>query len=183
MKKAAAIGNIIFIYLVAMLPVLLMANGKNPLITFMWKRLFSRNIFVPLGILLLFGILMYLINFAFLIKVWKGTWDAWELCRLNMIVKLVQIPAYVFIFFLGLLCTVMIFTIGITLAFMLLDLFAVGMTGLFATAGFRSLKKEQKITGKMQALYSFASFLFCIDVVIAILGFKLSKPAADFHSE
>ena len=62
MKKAAAIGNIIFIYLVAMLPVLLMADGKNPLITFMWKRLFSRNIFVPLGILLLFGILMYLIN-------------------------------------------------------------------------------------------------------------------------
>lgn len=179
MKKAAAIGNIIFIYLVAILPILLLADGKNQFISFMWERLFFRNIFVPLGILLLFGIIMYFINIAVLLKAWNGIWDARELSRLNMIVKLVQIPAYVFIFILGLLCTVMIFTIGITLAFMLLDLFAVGMTGLFAAAAFRSLKKEQKITGKMQALCSFASFLFCIDVVIAILGYKLSNPPAN----
>ena len=120
MKNTAAIGNTIFIYLVALLPVLLFANGKSQIITFLWEHLFSNNIFVPLGFILLLGISLYLVNILFLLNARNGKWTSQELCRTNMTVKLLQIPAYLFIFVVGLLCTVMIFTIGISFALVLL---------------------------------------------------------------
>lgn len=176
MKKLAAIGNIIFIYLTALFPVLLFIGGKNKIAAFIWEHLFMNNIFVPLGMLILFGLIMYAVNISFLMRTWKGKWDAQELAHTNMIVKLIQIPAYIFIFVIGLLCTVMIFTIGISFVFMLLDALSIGMTGLFATAAFNGLKKEQKISGKMQVFCSLASFLFCADVIIAIVGYRRSLP-------
>lgn len=175
MKTAAAIGNTIFIYLTVLLMVLLFADGKSQITTFVWEHLFHNNIFVPLGFILLFGIAMYIINILFLLKARNGKWRTLELTRTNMIVKLIQIPAYLLIFGMGLLCTLMIFTIGISFALMLLDTFAIGMTGLFAIAAFYNLKKEKKITGTMQVLCSIASFLFCIDVIIAIIGYHISK--------
>ncbi len=172
MKNTAAIGNTLFIYLVALLPVLLFANGKSRIITFLWEHLFFNNIFIPLGFILLLGISLYLVNMLFVLSARHGKWNSQELCRTNMIVKLVQIPAYLFIFVVGLLCALMIFTIGISFVFVLLDIFTIGMTGLFACSAFYVLKKEQKISGKMQLFYSLASFLFCADIVIAVIGYK-----------
>lgn len=173
MKKAVAIGNIIFIYLAALLPVFLFANGKSRFVTFMWENFFSNNVFIPLFLLLIFGILMYIINILFLLQARQERWSALELARTNMIVKLIQIPAYVFIFIVGLLCMVMIFTMGITFIFVLLDVFSVGMTGLSAAAVFYKLRKEQLLSVKMQIVYSMASFVFCADVMAAILGYRI----------
>lgn len=174
MKNTAAIGNTLFIYLVALLPVLLFANGKSRIITFLWEHLFFNNIFIPLGFILLLGVSLYLVNMLFVLSARHGKWTSQELCRTNMIVKLVQIPAYLFIFVVGLLCAMMIFTIGISFAFVLLDIFSIGMTGLFACSAFCALKKEQKISGKMQLVCSLASFLFCADIIIALIGYRLS---------
>lgn len=174
MKRTAAIGNTIFIYLIALLPLLLFAGGKSKIITFVWKHLFHNNIFVPLGFILLFGIIMYIANIVFLWNARHGKWSAKELARTNMIVKLIQIPAYFVIFVIGLLCTIMIFTIGISFALILLDAFSIGMTGLFASAAFHNLRKEQLISKEMWLLYSIASFIFCVDIVIAIIGYRIS---------
>ncbi len=173
MKKAAAIGNVIFIYLTALLPVFLFANGKSKFVTFMWEHFFYNNVWISLFFLLLFGIVMYVINILFLLQTRKGRWTAQELARTNMIVKFMQIPAYIFIFIVGLLCMVMIFTIGITFVFVLLDAVSIGMTGLYAAAVFNELRKEQFITQKMQIFYSLASFVFCADVIMAILGYRV----------
>ncbi len=177
MKKAAVIGNIIFIYLAALLPVLLFANGKSIIVTFLWENLFSNNIFVPLILLLFFGILMYIINILFLLQARQGRWSARELARTNMIVKLAQIPAYVFIFVVGVICMIMIFTVGITFMFALLDAFSLGMTGLYALAVFYRLRKEYIISTKMQICYALASFVFCADVIAAILGYRICANA------
>lgn len=176
MKNAVAAGNIIFIYLTSLLIVLLFTNGKNEITTFLWEYLFHNNVFVPLGFLLIFGIFMYISNILFFLRARNGNWCALELARTNLIVKLVQIPAYLLNFGIGLLCTLMIFTIGISFVLMLLDAFAIGMTGLFAASAFYNLKKEKKITGTMQALCTIASFLFCVDVIIAVIGYNISKP-------
>ncbi len=181
MKKTIVVGNIIFIYLAALLPALLFTAGSNGFLTFIWDRLFSNNIFVPLGFLLLIGVILYILNICFLLMVKNGKWAAQELAKANMIVKLAQIPAYIFIFAIGLLCGLMIFTIGISFALLLLDISSIGMTGIFASSAFYSLRKEKKISGKMQVLYTLASFLFCADVVIAILAYRasLKTPSPD----
>ena len=171
MKNTAAIGNTLFIYLVALLPVLLFANGKSRIITFLWEHLFFNNIFIPLGFILLLGISLYLVNMLFVLSARHGKWNSQELCRTNMIVKLVQIPAYLFIFVVGLLCALMIFTIGISFVFVLLDIFTIGMTGLFACSAFYVLKKEQKISGKMLSLHDALPIFSCS---VQILSLPLS---------
>lgn len=173
MKKIVAIGNTIFIYLIAILPVMLIASDKSKFITLIWKYLFHNSVFVPL-ILLLFGAVMYILNIIFMIQARNGCFHATDLARANMIVKLIQIPAYIFIFMIGILCMVMIFTIGISFVLLLLDALSIGLTGLFAIAAFQNLNREGMITRKAQFIYSIASFLFCVDVIIAVIGYRKS---------
>lgn len=173
MKKIVAIGNTIFIYLIAILPVMLIASDKSKFITWIWKYLFHNSVFVPL-ILLLFGAVMYILNIIFMIQARNGCFHATDLARANMIVKLIQIPAYIFIFMIGILCMVMIFTIGISFVLLLLDALSIGLTGLFAIAAFQNLNREGMITRKAQFIYSIASFLFCVDVIIAVIGYRKS---------
>ena len=173
MKKIVAIGNTIFIYLIAILPVMLIASDKSKFITWIWKYLFHNSVFVPL-ILLLFGAVMYILNIIFMIQARNGCFHATDLARANMIVKLIQIPAYIFIFMIGILCMVMIFTIGISFVLLLLDALSIGLTGLFAIAAFQNLNLEGMITRKAQFIYSIASFLFCVDVIIAVIGYRKS---------
>ncbi|MCI8300121.1 MAG: hypothetical protein HFI69_07200 [Lachnospiraceae bacterium] len=173
MKKAAAIGNVIFIYLAALLPLLLFANGKNAFITGIWEHFFSNNVFIPLFLLLIFGVVMYIINIVLFLEVRRKRFTALELARTGMIVKLIQIPAYLFIFVMGLLCMVMIFTMGITFIFVLLDLFSTGMTGVYASAVFYQLRKERFIPVKTQICGVLASFVFCADVIAAIAGYRI----------
>lgn len=109
-----------------------------------------------------------------MIQARTGCFHATDLARTNMIVKLIQIPAYIFIFIIGILCTVMIFTIGITFVLMLMDALSIGLTGLFAVAAFQNLNREGLITRKTQIIYSIASFLFCVDVIIAVIGYRKS---------
>lgn len=174
MKKAIALGNIIFLYLAALLPVLLFTAGKNKVLTFVWEHLFFNNVFVPLGFILLVGLVLYFMNIGFFLMTKNGGWNSQELAKMNMIVKLIQIPAYLFIFVVGLLCGMMIFTIGISFVLLVLDIFSIGMTGIFASCAFYTLKQEQKISGNMQVLYSLASFLFCVDIIIAVVGYRIS---------
>ena len=136
--------------------------------------IFHNFVFVPLILLLLFGAVMYILNIIFMIQARTGCFHATDLARTNMIVKLIQIPAYIFIFIIGILCTVMIFTIGITFVLMLMDALSIGLTGLFAVAAFQNLNREGLITRKTQIIYSIASFLFCVDVIIAFIGYRKS---------
>ena len=152
---------------------MLIASDKSKFITWIWKYLFHNSVFVPL-ILLLFGAVMYILNIIFMIQARNGCFHATDLARANMIVKLIQIPAYIFIFMIGILCMVMIFTIGISFVLLLLDALSIGLTGLFAIAAFQNLNREGMITRKAQFIYSIASFLFCVDVIIAVIGYRKS---------
>ncbi len=174
MKKIVAIGNTIFIYLIAILPVMLIASDKSKFITWIWKYLFHNSVFVPLILLLLFGAVMYILNIIFMIQARNGCFHATDFARANMIVKFILLPVYIFIFMIGILCMVMIFTIVISFLLLLLDALSIGLTGLFAIAAFHNLNREGMITRKAQFIYSIASFLFCVDVIIAVIGYRKS---------
>ena len=55
--------------------------------------------------------------------------DAAEMAKLNMIVKLVHIPAYIAIFLLGAVMLISVWGIGFTIVFFLHDVAAIAMTG------------------------------------------------------
>ena len=109
-------------------------------------------------------------------------WDAKKVALANMIVKLIQIPAYVVTFLLGVIFILTIFTYALSFLLVLFDCLTIILTGLTgACAAIRSYK-EQKTTIAFSVANGILQFIFCADVVCSILLFvkcKTQKKAVD----
>jgi hypothetical protein len=92
--------------------------------------------------------------------------------KINMITKCVQIPAYIFHFCLGCLgLTMSIWGIGVIIFAVLVDFLSILMTGI-SSIGLHVRMSKDKIVNKTIAFWlGFGSFLYCIDVAIAIFDF------------
>ena len=131
---------------------------------FLMERVFRDNAMVLMGVLVLTWVIAAVFAVLFLILGLSREWDARELVKVNMVIKLIHVPAYIGIFLIGCACLITIFTAGISLALALLDSLAIilsGMVGL--TAAIRS-----------RAGYKLAllQFIFCADVIGAVLLYK-----------
>lgn len=92
-----------------------------------------------------------------------------EMARLNMIVKLVHIPAYIAIFLLGAVMLISIWGIGFTIVFFLHDVAAIAMTGFIGAVAVVRAGAEGRVPRQYAVLYAIGQFLFCIDIVACIL--------------
>ena len=86
--------------------------------------------------------------------------------------RLVQIPAYVLVFFMGVMGMFLIFTIGISLALFLFDIISITVTGIASASVYAILADLKMISKKQQLLYSIGGFLFVLDVIAAFLCYK-----------
>lgn len=92
-----------------------------------------------------------------------------------MLIKLVQIPAYLAIFVLGVLFFLTIFTYAFSVFFVLFDCITIFLTGFVGlTANLRAYK-ERKCSGSFAALNSVCQFVFCIDVISAVVVYICSR--------
>lgn len=89
---------------------------------------------------------------------------------LNLVVKAVQIPAYLFHFLLGMLGTVAsVWGIGIVAFAILIDILTIGLTGIHAIGCVVKCCKGGAIGKGAAILMSIGSFIYCIDLIIAIV--------------
>lgn len=171
MKTFVAAVNIFFTYLVTFILLCLFFDIGEDIFNTIFDPIGGN----PLIVIIPLHMLIFIVNILFIIISWKGHWDAKALARTHLTVKLIQIPAYCFNFILGVFAALMILTIGITIAMFLFDIAYIVITGLFAIATFHNMKREGIISRKTQFLYSVLSFVFCVDLIIAILGYRNSK--------
>lgn len=102
-------------------------------------------------------------------------WDAEKVALANMIVKLIQIPAYIVTFLLGAIFILTVFTYALSFLLVLFDCLTIILTGLTgACAAIRSYK-EQKTTIAFSVANGILQFIFCADVVCCILLFVKCK--------
>ena len=99
----------------------------------------------------------------------KG-WGARQTAFFNMLIKLVQIPAY-----LGVLFFLTIFTYAFSVFFVLFDCITIFLTGLVGLTANLRLYKERKCSGSFAALNSVCQFVFCIDVISAVIVYICSR--------
>ena len=104
----------------------------------------------------------------------KG-WGARQTAFFNMLIKLVQIPAYLAIFVLGVLFFLTIFTYAFSVFFVLFDCITIFLTGLVGLTANLRLYKERKCSGSFAALNSVCQFVFCIDVISAVIVYICSR--------
>lgn len=141
------------------------------------EALFQNNaLFLLFGILVLYVIALACSAIVFIISL-VLKWDALELLRVNMIIKLVHIPAYLFIFLFGLGTLITIFTAPISLLLMLLDAMTIVLSGMIGLAGVIRGRSEKKLSTQAAVLLGFLQFIFCVDVMGAILLYRKAKAA------
>ena len=184
-KSKLSLGNWIiildglFICLIALLLILIFA-GENPVFSWLWKYVFSNNVYRPLGFILLFELVMFATTIGYTIRALRKGYtysskEALDLAKTQMIMRLVQIPAYVFVFFMGVMGMFLIFTIGISLALFLFDIISITVTGIASVAIYAILADLKMISKKQQLLYSIGGFIYGLDVIVACLCYKKVK--------
>jgi MFS family permease len=98
-----------------------------------------------------------------------------EILRINMMIKLLHIPAYLLIFVFGLLCTITIFTIGVTIVLMILDGMTILLSGLVGLGGIIGSLRENKISTKKAVIHGILQFIYCADVISSIVMYRTVK--------
>ena len=94
----------------------------------------------------------------------------------NLQIKCIQIPAYGMNFTLAILGVMMsVFGIGLILWAAALDAVTIVLTGISALGCGRTLARTGKITRRQAIWMMIGSFVYCIDVVIAIVWRRREK--------
>lgn len=101
--------------------------------------------------------------------------SAREVLAVNLIVKLLQIPAYVLIFICSAANLLFVLTAHIALSMLITDLFAVAATGLIGAAGVIRAKNEGCIDGLTTIILGLLQFIFVADIVAAIVALVKTK--------
>ncbi len=140
------------------------------------------SIFQNDGLLLIAALVIYfLLTFAlciatFFISTFKFC-DALSAAKNAMLIKLIQIPAYVVIFVLGVVMTIAIWTIPFTIALFWIDCLCLFLTSLPVISSIICAVRHGTMKFQEVIWVIILQFVFCADVVAAIIYYKRLKEA------
>jgi hypothetical protein len=113
----------------------------------------------------------------------KGHVPPEKLAKLNMIIKLVHIPAYIIHFVLGMLGTLAsIWGIGFVLWAIIIDLITIALSGTHMLSCVIGIIKQKGANTAISVVAAVLSYIYCIDVLVAILYYvyiRNRKPASE----
>lgn len=122
------------------------------------------------NILTLVTAVMYSVNTA------MGKRTAYQAAKMIFAVKALQIPAYIFHFMVGLAGSVMsVWGIGLILWAVLIDVLTIALTGTAAVGLCILMCKEKKISKGRAVLQAVSGYIFCVDVIAAIINVRNTK--------
>ncbi len=149
---------------------------------------FKESLFRDYGFYLLRTLLiLYLAAFLFsvatlavsIIKKWSGE----ELLRVNLTVKLLHIPVYVFAFIIGMFYLFILFSslmyenyrFTLTIILMVLNCMTIFLTGLIGLGGVIRGFKENKLSKIEVIVHGFFQFVLIADVISSIIVYNKTK--------
>ncbi|NDO47155.1 hypothetical protein [Clostridium sp. MD294] len=146
--------------------------------TTLMKYLFHNNIYTGFFYICIFWLISFINAICIFIKNITHKRNALQLAKINMIIKLIQIPAYIVLFIVGIACMFTIFTFGISFVLLALDCASIFLSGLIGLSAVKQNYTEGIFSIKELFLHSILQFIFCADVISAIILFRKSKSVA-----
>lgn len=142
---------------------------------FIMEDIFDGNGLLLIGTLLVFCLIATILNLIyFFVSIGRG-WDVISMAKTAMIIKLIQIPAYIAIFVVGLACAITIFTFAVSILLFFLDCFTLFLTGLLNAAAIVGSVRKKVFVSKEVYVYVILQFIFCADVVASVIFYKQLK--------
>lgn len=118
---------------------------------------------------LIYNVISLVIVFINMIQGIRGKYTLKESARINALTKCVQIPGYIFHFFLGLIGLVMsIWGIGFIIWAIIIDLLCIVLTGISSLGLSIRLIREKVFPLSKGILILLGCFIYVVDVVLAI---------------
>lgn len=114
-------------------------------------------------------------NVIFLVLSIYKKWDCKKVALYNMVLKIVQIPAYIAVFFLGALSFSTLFTMGFAVVFFLFDCASIFLTGLIGVTSVARCYADRIIRKRFSIISGLLQFVFCADVISSIIIFAQAK--------
>ncbi len=139
------------------------------------NTLFSNNAYILLFYIFLLFIISLICNISFLILSISQKWSSGKIAYINMIIRLIQIPAYILIFTMGIICMLTIFTFGFSVLFIGFDCMSIFLTGLIGISASVRCCFDGKITKSSSIIHSLFQFVFCADIISAVIIFLKAK--------
>lgn len=147
------------------------------------ESVFQNNALLLIAALLIYCLLTVAICIAcFFISAFKFR-DALSTAKTAMLIKLMQIPAYVLIFVLGVWTTIAIITIPFAIGLFLVDCLCLFLTGLSVISSVICAVRQGTLKFREVIWVIILQFVFCADVVAAIIYYKKLKGAVSKAKE
>ena len=131
-----------------------------------------------LMIIIVFPFIGLIGNLRIHYQIKKEQWNYMELLEVNMIIKCIQIPAYVVIFLFGIAFLLTIFTFAFSFILVILDCFGVFLSGMVACIAIKRTVSEGALNKGIGFLCKIGSFIFCLDVIVAIVLYITKRDKA-----
>lgn len=182
MRKAVLILDSFLVILITLLLcsvfVLTGLGSKYPQI----NRFASVYFYPTLFLILAFQAVMFIVTIVFMVMGLTNSRHfpadrVYKLARAQMVMRLIQVPFYVMIFIIALICLITIFTFAVSIVLAVLDLISIITTGMCSVAVYYQMRTKGMITLKEQVIYSILGFVYCADVAVAIAAFARARSA------
>lgn len=142
------------------------------------EEVFHNIIFIPLGLIVLFYLLCLIGVAIFAAVALARRFESKGIVRIGLLIKCLQIPAYIAAFVLAVLCLFTIFTVAFSVLLWVIDCLSIFLTGMIVTVGMIRAQEEGLVTKREAVAGSLLSFVFRIDLVAAIVIDRKVKKAA-----
>ena len=163
--------NIVFPYSVLGF-LIVMFNFSKSIMLDMLKDIMGFDPYACIGGIFLWFLGCLACNIIYMHDMIKNRHDAKVFLKQYMIIKCAQIPAYVLIFCIGVLCLITIFTMPFSFILWVCDCQGVLLTGLLGVAVSVRAYQEGMIKKSTAILCGMGSFIFCLDVIIAVVLYR-----------
>lgn len=153
----------------ALFPYVLLFNVFCIYTDFLMEEVFQNFILVMILYLFIYVIFVLICNIAYIIICKTKNIEPKEIAKANMIIKMVQIPGYIAVFILGLICLITIFTIGFSFFFFLYDCISIFLTGIVGASAIFAAKNKNEKLSIPNILLLLTEFVFCIDIFSSVV--------------
>lgn len=140
-----------------------------PFFGWIMDSVFDSNALYLIAALLLYYILAVALSIVCFVVSIYAKWDALSLAKTAMIIKLVQIPAYLLIF------VFTIFTYPFSILLFILDCLSLFMTGLLVIASATSAIRKNIFSFIEIIWVILLQFVFCADVISSVVFYNKLK--------
>lgn len=171
----AMVVLVLFPYLLSLFPLIWILGNDIEILSAVQDRIEKVSPYGGLDLLLIYVMGSLCVTLFVLIQTKTNNKSARKALRENMLLHVLQMPAYIIIGIESIICIITIFTMGISLVLMLFCGFSICVSGSFAMGGIWIAVREGMWSKGEAMLYSVLSFIVCADVIVAVIMYRKIK--------